>query len=374
MAVLNQIDPEETRRQLETWLSEKLDQAEAVEVSNVDVPASSGFSYLTILFDASWRSRGDQYSQRYALRLQPPSGGVFPKYDLPGEFAVMRAVDVHTTVPVAHAHWIETDPAVLGAPFMVMDRVDGRVPRDDPPYTHTGWVLDLSAEGQARLYDQALCVLARLAGADVSTLGLDELGAVGPDGQVDKHSPGLENQLAYYEYLYEWTGRPHPTLEAGLQWARENGPTDEPLALSWGDARIGNMMFAEDLSVAAVLDWELAVIASREQDLGWWQVMLEMYSAGVGAPSPAGFPDRAATIARFEEISGHTVKHLDYYETFAALRAAICVGCVGALMIEHGFLPPDSPMPIANPASNILASRLGLPAPATIITDWVGKR
>jgi hypothetical protein len=99
-----------------------------------------------------------------------------------------------------------------------------------------------------------------------------------------------------------------------------------------------------------------------------------MYSAGVGAPQIPGFPGRDATIQRFQELSGHTVNHLDYYETFAAFRAAICVGCVGAVMIRYGFLPEDSQMPVANPASNILARRLGLPSPTEAITDWVGKR
>ncbi|HEY1967923.1 MAG TPA: phosphotransferase family protein [Pseudonocardia sp.] len=380
MAVQNRLDAEATAAALRTWLAARLPDSRDVQVSDVQVPATSGMSYLSVLFTARWRDphEGDpdrQRVERLVVRLQPPSGGVFPRYDLAAEFQIMRALADRPGAPVPEARWLETDPAVLGGPFLVMSHVAGRVPPDDPPYSHTGWVLDLGEGGQRLLYDNGLRALAAVAGAEVDSSALPAF-TDPPTGEFpSKHTPGLDRQLAYYQHLYEWSfPGGHPTLEAGLSWALEHRPDEGPLRVSWGDSRIGNMIFADDLSVAAVLDWELATLADPELDLGWWLFTLRMNSEGVGAPPPPGFPGRTATAERFEELSGHRVRHLDYYEAFAALRASIIIGRIGNMMIDAGFLPADSPMPISNPASTILADLLVLPPPAATMADWVGKR
>lgn len=375
MAVQNRIDANQVADDLTTWLAAKLPEATDVVITDVHVPASSGMSYLSILCKARWRAGGLVQSRDLVVRLTPPSGGIFPRYDLGTEAKVMMALAHHTDVPVPDVLWFEEDSSVLGAPFLVMEEVAGKVPADDPPYTHTGWVLDLGEEGQARLYDNALCALARIAAADVETLGLTELGP-GPD-VIDKHSAGVEQQIAYYEQLFQrsFDGRDHPTIQRAFESVSDTRPRDQQRrAVSWGDSRIGNMIFANDLSVAAVLDWEFAALASPEQDLGWWMFSLRVFSDGVGAPQPPGFPSRTETIERFEELSGHEVVNLDFYELFAALRVAVVVGRIGRMMIEGGMLPEDSPMPISNPASAVLANLLGLPSPAETVADWVGKR
>lgn len=375
MAVQNRLDTEATTLALAKWLPTQLTGARDVEVSGVRLPDTSGWSYLSILFDASWSDDSGEHRRHLVARQQPPSGGVFPAYDLRTEFMVMKALAERSDVPMPEMLWVETDPSALGAPFLVMSKVEGRVPPDDPPYSHAGWVLELGEKGQRRLYDNGLRALAGIAALDPGRLGLADLGTNGP--HLSKHAPGLDNQLAYYRHLYQWSfpDGGHPTVEAALDWAQQNRPTETgPLRVSWGDARIGNMIFAEDLSVAAVLDWELATLASPEQDLGWWQFTLRMYGEGVGAAQPPGFPGTAETVERYEQLSGHRVRHLDYYEAFAALRAAIIIGRIGTMMISAGLLPEDSLMPVSNPAANILAELLGLPAPADSVADWLGKR
>jgi aminoglycoside phosphotransferase (APT) family kinase protein len=370
MAVENRLDPRAVAAALRPWLAARVPDARNVQVTDVRLPDTSGWSYLSILGTASWSDRSGAHRRDLVVRLQPPSGGIFPSYDLPCEFAVMAAL-AETGIPLPEMLWVETDPGVLGAPFLVMSRVSGRVPPDDPPYSHAGWVLELGEEGQRRLYDNGLRVLAGIAALDPGALDVSW-----PTG-LSKHSPGLDDQLAYYRHLYEWSfpDGGHACVEAALKWADEHRPAETgPDRVSWGDARIGNMIFADDLSVAAVLDWELTTLARPEQDLGWWRFTLRMYGEGVGAAQPPGFPGPAETVERYEELSGHRVRDLDYYEAFAALRAAIIIGRVGTMMITAGQLPPDSPMPISNPAANILAELLDLPAPADTMADWLGKR
>ena len=371
MALSNQTDPQHAERQLTTFLANRLPGAQDVRVSDVVVPSSSGLSTETILFDASWREDGVDHSKRLVARVQPSGPAVFPSYDLEKEFRVIKAVGDHTSVPVPEVMFYEADESVLGAPFLVMERIDGRVPSDDPPFTATGWVLELSPAEQSTLADNGLKVLAGIHAADWKALGLDFLdrSELGP--------AGLDQQLAYWESTFEWAaeGESNPTVEAAFEWVRENRPTeDEPLVLNWGDARIGNMLFADDLSIAGVLDWEMVTLASPEMELGWWLFLLRHHTEGIGAPLPPGFPDRDAVVARYEELSGHRVRHLDFYEAFAGLRLSILMHRAGNLMIGAGLLPPDAPMKLSNPATQLLAKLADLPAPEGATQSFIGNR
>jgi aminoglycoside phosphotransferase (APT) family kinase protein len=371
MALSNQTDPQVAERQLTAFLANRLPGAQDVQVSNVEIPSASGLSTETILFDASWRQDGQAHAQRLVARVQPSGPAVFPSYDLETEFRVIKALGDHTGVPVPKVLWHTDDESVLGAPFIVMERLDGRVPSDDPPFTATGWVLELSPGEQARLCDNALKVMTDIHAADWKALGLDfldrrELGAA-----------GLDQQLAYWENTFEWAadGDSNPTVEAAFEWVRENRPVeDEPLVLNWGDARIGNMLFADDHSISGVLDWEMVSLASPEMELGWWLFLLRHHTEGIGAPLPPGFPDRDAVVARYEELTGHRVKHLDFYEAFAGLRLSILMHRAGSLMIGAGLLPPDAPMKLNNPATQLLAKLTGLPAPEGASQSFIGNR
>ena len=78
----------------------------------------------------------------------------------------------------------------------------------------------------------------------------------------------LARQLEYYRRAVLWAeslGRPYPHLHAGYRWLVANQPADNTLALSWGDAKLGNCVFRDGRLVAA-LDWELATLAHPVDD------------------------------------------------------------------------------------------------------------
>jgi aminoglycoside phosphotransferase (APT) family kinase protein len=371
MALLNQRDPDEAANQLAGWLAGRIEGADDVRVLNVEVPASSGLSNETILFDAVWRDNDGDRRRRLVARVEPTGPSVHPSYDLDREFRVMHALSVHGVVPVATPLWIEANPSVLGARFLVMERVDGHIPADDPPFTMGGWVVELDPHAQAALYANGLEAMAAIHRADWAALGL---------GLIDRaeYGPaGIEQQLRYWEFTFEWAadGQDNPTVAAALAWAHDNRPPDGgPLALNWGDARVGNIIFANDLTVAAVLDWEMVALANPELDLGWWLFITRYCTEGVGAPLPAGFLDRAATIERYQELTGHKVEHIDYYEIFAAIRLAILYHRAGVLMLKAGVVPATSTMSVNNPITQLLASMGGFPRPAGQAESLVGKR
>jgi aminoglycoside phosphotransferase (APT) family kinase protein len=370
MALINRLDAQSVAAKLADWLPEKLPGAEGLVVEDVEVPQASGMSMCTVLFKACWRNGHGARQLELVARIEPPTPGLFNDSNVGREFRLLTTLGERTDVPVPHVRWVEHDPAVLGSAFIVMDRVAGRVPSDDPPYVLEGWTLKIEPGKRRLLLENALQELVRIGSVDWRALGLDFLDrpALGP--------PGVDQQLAYLRRYYSWAhgGKPSPTVDAAFQWAEVNKPPDGEIVLNWGDPRIGNVVFDDDLSVAATLDWELATLASPEMDLGWFIFFVRYYSEGLGIPIPDGFQNREELISRYEELSGRRAQHIDYYEVFAALRVAAMMTRAGRLMIESGAVPPDDPMPFSNPASLLLARMLDLPAPKAPPAYFVGRR
>jgi aminoglycoside phosphotransferase (APT) family kinase protein len=347
-------DLEQSARRLREWLAPKLLGVTDLVVSDLVVPRAHPISTETLTFRADWNRGGAPGGARYVVKVAPDGAGVFPRYDMVTEQWVMQALSVHSAAPVPAAPWVETDASVLGAPFLVMERLDGRVARDDPPYTATGWVLDLTTGERARMYDNGLIALAQVHATDPQVLGLDFL---------DRPALGataLDQQITVWRESYRVTGGTDPVIEAGFAWVDANRPVGEPTVLNWGSARLGNLLFADDLRVTGVLDWKMVGLGSPESDLGWWLFVQRHHTEGLGLPLPSGFPDHAATVARYTELTGHQVHHLDFYETFGALRLAI-------LMHRAGLAP-------ANPASHLLAHFVGAPAPTGATQSLIGNR
>src|SRR4051794_37821247 len=166
MAVKNNIDPVAAQESLVKWLTARMPDADDVRVTDVVIPTSSGLSCETVLFDAEWSEAGADRKQRLVARVAPHPGdtslSLFPSYDLELEASIMRALADHTDVPAPNVLLTESDPSVLGGAFLVMERIDGRVPPDDPPYTVGGWVLELEPDQQRALIDNTVQVLVDL--------------------------------------------------------------------------------------------------------------------------------------------------------------------------------------------------------------------
>jgi aminoglycoside phosphotransferase (APT) family kinase protein len=373
MALLNVLDPVATEAELTKWFAGKLPGATDLKITDLEIPQSAGMSMTSVLFKVSYREGGAGRELDLAARVAPanPDAGSFIDTDLRREFRLLQTLGQHSDVAIPTARWLEEDADVIGSAFMIVGRAFGRVPPDDPPYTVGGWVLELPPEQRGKLYENALQQLERLHAVDWRRLGIQEI--------LDKPEfgpPGIDQQIGHWENFYHWAseGQASPTIDSGFAWIKANRPRDEEVVLNWGDPRIGNIIYGDDLSVQAVLDWEMAALASPELDLGWFVFFVRYYSEGVGIPIPEGMPTRAQLVARYRELTGREVKHIDYYEAFAALRLSILFLRIAHVMIAGGLLPSDSPMGLNNPASQILARLLNLPAPAGEAVNFVGKR
>jgi aminoglycoside phosphotransferase (APT) family kinase protein len=340
-----------TRERLRGWFAAQLPRAEALSLSELAGPGATGFSNDTLLFDLDWREDGRERRRALVVRIEPGGVRVFPHYDLRQQFRVLRAL-ARTDVPVPEALWYEGDPAVLGAPFYVMERVAGRIPSDTPPYHAGGWLAEIEPGSRARLWWSGIETLARIHRLDWRSLGV--VADAGPGA-----SP-LRAQLEDYRKFLDWAagGRRHPASEAGLAWLEAHAPgPPEPRALCWGDARLGNMVFRDGRCVA-VLDWEMVTLGNPAQDLAWWLFFDDHHGPGCGTPRLAGLPGAAETVARYEELAGRPVQHLAYYDVFAAFRFSVIMIRVAAQLADAGLLPPDSDFGANNICTRMLEERL----------------
>mgnify|MGYP000741515764 CR=1 FL=1 len=336
MAILPTQDLEGTRQRLAAWLGPKLPRGtDRLDISELQIPQGAGHSNATLLFDAHWQENGAARSGGFVARVRPAGRGVFPEYDMQLQYRCMEILGTRSAVPVPRMLWFESDASVLGQPFYVMEKLDGIVPSDNPPYAIAGWVAEASADDQAALWRRSIALLARIHELDWRALGFAFL------DRPEYGPTGFAQQLAYYREYLAWAtgGAPAPELIDTLAWLEANRPAGDRIVLNWGDARISNMMY-RDFAPIAVLDWEMACLGPPEADVAWFLFMNDFLTTAIGLPGVAGFPDAAATAEEYAQHATRPLRDLHYFSVWAAFRFAVIMAAIETLMVENGI---DSP-------------------------------
>nr|NIR38810.1 phosphotransferase family protein [Actinomycetota bacterium]NIS33446.1 phosphotransferase family protein [Actinomycetota bacterium]NIT96898.1 phosphotransferase family protein [Actinomycetota bacterium]NIU20571.1 phosphotransferase family protein [Actinomycetota bacterium]NIU68338.1 phosphotransferase family protein [Actinomycetota bacterium] len=355
---------------LEQWFGRRFPDRADPTVTDIDIPVATGFSNETVLFAMAWTEEGVERSDRFVARIEPTGGALFPPQtpqctvSVEVQHRAMEAVRDHGSAPVPELLGYEADPAVIGQPFFVMGFVDGRVPADQPRYSQEGFLVDeASPDERRRMVTSGLEAMAGVHAIDWRSAGLEWLDASG------RSEPTTRVQLDLYRRSTrrELAGRPHPVLDAALDWLVANDPGDDRVGLSWGDSRLGNIIW-RDYRPAAVVDWEACALSPTEADVGWWLMFDRMSFDDLGAERMEGFPTRDEMIDVYERASGREVRDPHYWEVFGAMRfCAIFIG-LGDRMTNAGLVPPELDMAVANMVTQALADLLGIdnPTPSRI--------
>jgi aminoglycoside phosphotransferase (APT) family kinase protein len=248
---------------------------------------------------------------------RPPRGPLPPSaHDVLREARVLAALDGRARVPTVLAVCDDTD--VIGAPFYVMDRVDGHVVTSEMPAA-----LDTPQE-RRRMGEELVDALVEVHAVDWRAAGLEGFGK--PTGY-------LERQLRRFLGLWEHNRtREIPAVESVGEWLRANLPESGPATIVHGDYRLGNTMFgpAAPARLVAIFDWEMATIGDPLADLGYlctlWVDrrdptgnMFELSSV----TRAEGFPLREELIDRYEERSGRSMTDIRWYRTLALWKSIV---------------------------------------------------
>jgi aminoglycoside phosphotransferase (APT) family kinase protein len=273
-----------------------------------------GQSCLTFLLE------GDGW--QVVLR-RPPRGELPPTaFDVAREFRVMSALaDCDCDVPVPRPLLLCVDPDVLGAPFYVMEAVDGDVLRLSLPD-------GLGVAARARLSSNLVSTLARLHAVDWEAVGLEGFGTP---------AAYAERQVTRVEKLWERARfRDIPEVDEARDWLAANMPGDSPAAIVHGDYKLDNVIVSlADASVEAVVDWELSTIGDPLADLGWllyfWLDRIEE-AAWPGMPAVMtsdGFLRREQLVDVYAEQRPVDRDRVRWYAALA--------GCKVAVMMEGSY-------------------------------------
>ena len=314
-------DLEDLATKLAQWLSTQIPGATGVVIDNLAYPRGAGQSHETVLFDARWSEGGRELEQGCVVRIKPRSFTVFPDNLFDEQYQVMKLLAEDGRVRVARPLWFEEDPALLGNPFFVMEKKQGRVPVSIPPYAREGWLSEATPAQRRTLWENAVRQLALIQCVPTDDFGFLE----GPAGAEQ----GLAQEWNKYERFTAWLEEvePQPILRAALDRLKASWPQQDPAGLVWGDARIGNMMFDDTFDVVAVMDWEQPSLGGALHDLAWFCTLAETMHgrSAVHGAYLEGMGTREETIALWEETCGKPADGLEWYEEFTHFKMT-CTG------------------------------------------------
>jgi aminoglycoside phosphotransferase (APT) family kinase protein len=348
---------------LVAWLVQRTGRGN-VTVSGFVRP-EAGQSSDNVLFDATFDGQVDHL----VVRRQTVATTIFLEPDVTREALVLQGLSA-AGVRVPNVRWIEPDPSVLGAPFFIMDRVEGRVPLGKPSIHTAGWLPSLTRIERERLWSSALDVLVSV--HQIPWRSTHDFLLNG-----DLHASTVKAHFAALADWYRWTTgeRSYPITDAALDYLEEHLTEVDPgePVLLWGDPRVGNMIFDGDNTVAAALDWETAGIGPAGRDVAHWLFFDEFQTQAVGIKRLPGWPDRETTVASYEARSGRRLDDLEFFDVMESLFMATTLIRQADRRVGMGLAAPGTRMGHDNTVTQILARKLGLAVPP-LSPDYIAHR
>jgi aminoglycoside phosphotransferase (APT) family kinase protein len=247
---------------------------------------------------------------------RPPLGQVLATaHDMGREHKIISALAA-TDVPVAPAVGLCTDDDVNGAPFYVMDFVDGLVVRNVVEAEK------LTPAQRTRAGESIIDVLHRIHSVDVDAVGLGDLG---------RREGYIERQLRrWYGQWEKSKTRELPVVDEVFATLSAAIPEQGPATIVHGDYRLDNCMIGESGDIIAVLDWEICTLGDPLADVGlllvyWGDRNSSSDAIPLAATTLEGFQSRDEVVASYAELSGRDLSEIDFYVAFGFWKLACIV-------------------------------------------------
>ena len=294
------MDFEEKR--LETWLRKTLpDLRGAMRLERIG-GGQSNPTYF-VVFD----------NREMVLRKQPAATLLPSAHAIDREYRVMQAL-AESALPVPKLVLYHSDRELLGTPFYLMERLQGRV---FPDARLPGMV---PAERRA-IYMAMAHTMAGLHQVDWGRIGLSDYGRQG--GYFSR-------QIARWSKQWEMSkSSESQDIDRLMPWLLDHLPDESETTLSHGDFRLGNLMFhPTEPRVIAVLDWELSTLGHPLADVAFncmaWRTLPSEYGGIRGLDLQAlGIPSELEYLQQYYQLSGRRDGVTAFHFAFALFRMAV---------------------------------------------------
>jgi aminoglycoside phosphotransferase (APT) family kinase protein len=260
----------------------------------------------------------DRGADRWVLRRAPRHASSATAHDVLREFRILDAIkdqSVRIPRPILSCD----DPAVFGAPFYLMERIDGLPVRSCLPAAWAG-----SPETHGRALEELIDALVSIHAVDWQAGGLA--------GMAPRADYLARQTRRWLDQLLSYGGRELPAAIDVGQWLDRHRPPDQAPALCHGDYKLDNVLFGPEPPprLLAVVDWEMAAIGDPLIDLAWALI----FHPGPEGTMPLGrgkepvfvlesVPDRRRLIERYSESSGRDTASIGWYDVFARWKLAV---------------------------------------------------
>jgi aminoglycoside phosphotransferase (APT) family kinase protein len=256
----------------------------------------------------------DAGGRRWALRRPPLGKRLASAHDMAREHRILAAM-APTDVPVPPVVAMCEDEAVNGAPFYVMDFVDGPILR-----TRQEAEAEFDAGDRKAIGERVVETLVAIHAVDPEAVGLGKLG---------KRQDYIARQL--HRWHGQWERSKTRELELVDDVHRrlaERIPEQGPATIVHGDYRLDNMILSPEGEIAAVVDWELCTLGDPLADVGmllvyWSEPGDELMPLFDPPTTASGFPNRDFVRARYAELSGRDLGEIDFYVALACWKLAV---------------------------------------------------
>jgi aminoglycoside phosphotransferase (APT) family kinase protein len=294
---------------LEAYLGTKLPGFEGPIVAEQFRAGHSNLTYLLRVAD-----------QELVLRRPPFGAKIKTAHDMGREYLILsRVADVYPRVarPLLYCQ----DPAVLGAPFYLMERLRGVILRSSVPEG-----LELQPSLMRTLSENLIDNLVDIHKINYKATGLGDLGR--PEGYVQRQIQGWTKR-----YVNARTDDV-PDVERVAAWLAEHVPAEVGAALIHNDYKYDNLVLdPQDLTrILGVLDWEMSTIGDPLMDLGttlgYWvdpDDPEEVQSLPFGLTTLPGNLNRRELAQRYAEQSGHDLSNVLFYFVYGLFKIIVIV-------------------------------------------------
>ena len=254
------------------------------------------------------------YPRRRMVLRKQPAGPVLPSaHAVDREHRIMAAL-ASTGVPVPRMLAFHAGREVVGTPFYVMERLDGRVFADCS-------LPGVEAADRRAMYFDMADTLARLHRVDWQALGLADYG---------RRGNFFARQVARWTKQWQLSKtRELPDIERLIGWLPANAPADDVTTIAHGDFRIGNMMFHPiEPRIVAVLDWELSTLGHPLSDLAYsvlaWRLLPSEYMGMRGLDLVAlGIPSEDEYLHRYYASAPDFGRVTAFHTALSLFRLAV---------------------------------------------------